>query len=60
MQIKDFWTVQVDTDQGVPYYKTFSAKQYAERKYQEQVDKLDKGCVTLFQNHDFVKECVKE
>jgi len=55
----NFWTVQVDTEQGMPYYKHFLTKRYAEKKFQEQVSQLREGCVTLSENYEFVKEFIK-
>jgi hypothetical protein len=56
----EFWTVQVDTERGMPYYKHFMTKWYAQKMFKAQCDKLDRGCVTLSKNYEFVKEFVKE
>ena len=55
-----FYTIQVDTAAGMPYYHTFQTKAYAERIYRDQCEKLTEGCVTMFENHEWVKEFVKE
>ena len=57
---KSFWTVQVDTEHGMSYYKHFLTKWYAEKMFKEQCNKLDKGCVTLSESYEFVKEFIRE
>lgn len=56
----DFYTVQVDSDTGLDFYKTYTTKRYSEIIFGKQVQKLraDRkgGCVTLFHNYEWVKE----
>lgn len=55
-----FWTVQTDTFKGLEHYKTYYTKRYAEKVYQKECDRVNSleygGAVTMFENHEFVKE----
>ncbi len=60
----NFWNVQTETKNGLDFYKTYYRRGYAERAYSYECNRLNMsgsgGVVTLFENHEFVKEYVKE
>lgn len=57
-----FYTVQVDSDTGLDFYKHYTRKSYAEGIFDKRVailrDSGKRGCVTLFCNYEWVKELV--
>lgn len=59
-----FWTIQTDTVNGLDFYKDYYNKSYAEKIFKQQCEHLEEtdtaGAVTLYENHNFVKEFVHE
>ena len=62
--IINVYTVQTETYNGPEFYRHYSRKHYAGKVYDRQVEKLQgegrAGCVSLFLNHELVKEQVLE